>query len=136
MIGWLATLTGLGRAAVVALIVASLLALAGLGSWGAISGISSYLATVAKTASDARDLHWRLQMAEANLAVQAARTEQALAVSRIEAIAAEENRALRDRVSELEKANADLAGFDDGGIDHGRVRLLNRSAAGGADRAR
>lgn len=136
MIAWLIARTGLGRGAIAALIVEALLAAAGLGSWGAVSGVRSYLATVAKAASDARDLHWRLQIAEANLAVQAARTEQALAVSRIEAVAAEENRALRDRVSELEKANADLAGFDDGGIDHGRVRLLNRSTAGGADHAR
>ena len=135
MIAWLVARTGLGRGAVIALIVAALLALAGLGSWGAVSGIRSYLASVAQAAIDARDLHWRLQVAEANLAVQSARTEQALAVSRIEAQAAEENRLLRDKVSTLEKANAALAGFDDGGIDPDRVRLLN-GAAGGSDHAR
>lgn len=134
MIAWIVARTGLGKAAVVAIAVAALLALAGLGAWGAVSGVRSHLASVAQAASDARDLHWRGQIAEANLAVQSARTEQALAVSRIEAQAAEENRLLRDKVSTLEKANADLAGFDLGGIDHGRVRLLNEAA--GADRAR
>lgn len=134
MISWLVARTGLGQAAVVALIVSALLAVAALGGWAAVGGVRAYLASVAQAASEARDLHWRLQIAEANLAVQSARSEQVLAVSRIEARAAEENRLLHEKVSELEKRNADLAGFDLGGIDHGRVRLLNQSA--GADRAR
>jgi len=73
-----------------------------------------------------RDAHWKSQIADANLKVALAVAAQATQAMQLnsELVAARE--AARSAQEELEKKNAALPGGNDGGLDLGRVRLLNQ----------
>jgi len=125
MIAWLMKVTGLGRAAVVMLVVLALAAAIGLGAWGTVAGYRGIIADAVTAAKAERDAAWEKQIALANAAAQQARADQALAVSRIETQAADQAARFQDELKGLEKANAELAGGDRCGIGRDRVRLLN-----------
>ncbi len=125
MIAWLAARFGLARFVVAGLLTGALLALSALGMWGAVSGFRAIIADAVAVAVAGRDAAWKAQIAAANADAQFARAAQALAVSRVEAQAAEQAARLQTELNDLEKANAALAGGDRGGIGRDRVRLLN-----------
>ena len=116
---------GLSKTAIVAVVGAALLALASLGAWGVMHTIGGMVSEAAATARAERDAHWRAEIAASNVAVQAARAEQALLVAHAEAVAGEQTAKLQTELTELEKANAALAGGDRCGVGRDRVRLLN-----------
>lgn len=125
MIASLMKMTGLGRAAATAIVILGLAALAGLGAWGALAAYRSIIADAVAIAVAARDASWKAEIGTANAEVQAARTAQAQAVSRLEARASEQAAQFQSELNELEKANAALGGGDRCGLGRDRVRLLN-----------
>lgn len=113
------------RELAVAIVALALFALGGLGFWRGLVAIERLQTRAAELARSERDAHWRAEISAANAKTQAARAEQAIAVSIAEARAAEAQRTIEIQSSELEKANAALAGGDRGGLERDRVRLLN-----------
>lgn len=121
---WLTT--RLGSVGAVLLGAAALLLVAALLCWLATSQVRALVDNAVAVAKAERNAHWKGQIAEAER--QAA--EQVLAqVRQSQAI----ERQLRDasgdvqsQLTELEKQNAALLADDSCGIDHDRVRLLNR----------
>jgi hypothetical protein len=110
--------------AVVAL-VALLFAAGGLGFWRGMVAIERIETAAAAGATKLCNAGWETQIAKSNVAVATARTEQALASARAEAVSRDVESQVEARLKELGKANAALPGGDHCGIGRDRVRLLN-----------
>ena len=115
-----------GRPAAVAIVVAAILAVAGLGAWRAVSTVNGWIASAATTARAERDAHWRAEIARANVEAATARAGQAAAAAALEAGAGVEIATLRQQLTQLETRNASLPDPDRCGLDRDRVRLLPR----------
>lgn len=122
----LAMITGLklGRGALIGLLLAALLAVAGIGAWRASSTLDGMIEKAATKAEKARDAHWRAEIAEANAVVARAAIDQAAASARADAAAHTAETRLQTDLKTLETANAALKGGDRCGLDADRVRLL------------
>ncbi|WP_276200374.1 hypothetical protein [Chelatococcus sp. XZ-Ab1] len=115
----------LGRAGAIALAVAALLAVAGLGAWRATAAIERLVNDAATQARAARDAHWRAEIEASNAKVAAMRLQQVEAAMQAEKSLRDAKQQFEADLKELEEANAALAGGDDGGLGRDRVRLLN-----------
>lgn len=115
------------KAALVALGMAGLVAIGGLGVWSAVAGVQSMVADAAATAKAERDAHWRAEIAEANAKAAAAEAAQARAAMAAEASLKTAERGREDALKELEKQNAALADGDRRCLSRSRVRLLNKA---------
>ncbi|MBB5046774.1 ABC-type branched-subunit amino acid transport system substrate-binding protein [Rhodopseudomonas rhenobacensis] len=117
----------IGKAALIALGIAGLLAIGGLGAWRAAATVQAMVDDAAATAKAERDAHWRSEIAEANVKVAQAEVEQARAAmtADTEVKAAETRR--EEALKELETKNATLADSGRCGLGRDRVRLLNNS---------
>lgn len=117
----------ISKAAIVALGVAAMLALGGLGAWRAAAAFRAVVDQAVVSAKAERDAYWRAQISEANVKVARAEAEQARAASAADKTirAAESSR--EDALKELEKRNAALADSGRCGLGRARVRLLNKA---------
>lgn len=121
----LALITGrVGKAGLIALAVAAVLALAGLGFWRGIASVGAMVEAARIAAAAERDARWEAEIARANEAVERARADQAIAVAAIEREAAEHAARLEDQLERLERENASLPDGGDCGLGRDRVRLL------------
>lgn len=122
---WLAR--PIGKAALIAFGVATLLAIGGVGAWRAVAGVQTMVEDAAAAAKAERDAHWRAEIAEANVKVARAEAEQARAAAYADQSirAAESGR--ENALKELEMKNAALADGDRRGLGRPRVRLLNQT---------
>ena len=127
----LAALAGLklSRAAVIGLVIAGLVAVAGLGAWRAASDLRAALKGAHTAGKAEADALWQAEIATSNAKVSEARAQQAVAVAAAEARAAQD-RAERDQaLTQMEKANAALPAGNSCGLDRDRVRLLRGTPA-------
>jgi hypothetical protein len=127
----LAALAGLklSRAAVIGLVIAGLVAVAGLGAWRAASDLRAALKGAHAAGKAEADALWRAEIATSNAKVSEAQAQQAIAVAAAEARAAQD-RAERDQaLTQMEKANAALPAGDSCGLDRDRVRILRGTPA-------
>lgn len=116
---------GIKRGAAIAIAIAGLLLVtAALFAWGSLA-IRGMVQDAAELAREARDAHWRAQIAEANAVVARAAIDQAAASARADAAAYAAETRLQTDLKTLETANAALTGGDRCGLDADRVRLLN-----------
>lgn len=132
MIGLLASRLGveISARALRAFALAGLIALAGVCAWLAVKRFDSIIDKADRRGHARATAEFRAAIAEANADAARARAEQAAAASAASSIAEEKIFALRLQLTDLEKANASLAGGDRCGLDAGRVRLLDpRSGA-------
>lgn len=124
----------LGKTAAVAIITGVLFVTAGGLFWWGMREIHTMTETARTEAREARDAHWRGEIARSNAEVEKARAEQAAAALGAEARATEEIAKLRASLEEVEKANAALPGGDRRALGRNRVRLLrNGSGTNGED---
>lgn len=79
-------------------------------------------------AIEARDNHWKGEIARANAETEARRADAAVEAGKVSASLIEQNSALAARVAEMEKANAALPNPDACGLDRDRVRLLREQS--------
>lgn len=112
------------KGAVIALAVAALIALGGLGAWRAMARIDAMERRAADAAAAARDAHWSAEIARSNAAVERQRAEQAITAAAAEHAAAAEIATLKSHLTDLEHANAALPNGDRCGIGRDRIRLL------------
>lgn len=113
------------KAIVAIFALALLLALAGLGFWRGLVAIERIRTEAAAGATKLCNAGWETQIAKSNVAVATARTEQALASARADAVSRDVESQVEARLKELGKANAALPGGDHCGLGRDRVRLLN-----------
>ncbi|WP_156332467.1 hypothetical protein [Rhodopseudomonas sp. AAP120] len=117
----------ISKAALVALGVAGLVAIGGLGAWCAVATVHNMVEDAAAAAKAERDAHWRAEIAEANAKAARAEAEQARAAMAAEASIKSAEKGREDALKELEKQNAALADGDRRGLGRARVRLLNKA---------
>lgn len=117
----------IGKAALIALGFAALVAIGGLGAWRAAATIRGMVDDAAATAKAERDAHWRAEIAEANAKVARAEAEQARAAIDAEGRIKASETAREDARKELEKQNAALSDGDRRCLGRARVRLLNKA---------
>lgn len=106
-------------------LLATLLALAGLGFWRGLVEIGRLQTEAAAGARKERDTHWRAEIAQANTVVANARADQALASARAESAARDAESRFQEQLKELEKNDAALAGGADLVLRRDRVRVLD-----------
>jgi hypothetical protein len=116
-----------GKAALIALAVAGLVATGGLGAWRAAAAFQAVVADAAASAKAERDAHWKAEIAEANVKVARAEAEQARAAMAADKDIKAAERRREDALKELEAKNAALAGGSRRGLGRDRVRLLNQA---------
>lgn len=117
----------IGKAALIALGVAALVAIGGLGAWRAAATISTMVDEAAATAKAERDAHWRAEIAEANVKVARAEAEQARVAMAAETSIKAAEKGREDALKDLEKQNAALSDGDRRCLGRARVRLLNHA---------
>lgn len=120
MIGWI---TG---KALPYLVAAAITLTAAALFWAGVAKINSMVETARKEAVDARDDHWKAEIATVNAKIEAASAAAARAAMQRDAELADANRTIADQQTQLEAANAALPGSGDCGLGRDRVRLLNR----------
>lgn len=113
------------KAIAVVMVVALLFAAGGLGFWRGLVAIERIQTAAAEGATKLCNAGWETQIARSNVAVATARTEQALASARADAVSRDVESQVEARLKELGKANAALPGGDRCGLGRDRVRLLN-----------
>lgn len=117
--------TFLAKPAFIAVLIAGLLACAGLGVWRTAVIVNSWVDNAAATATAARDAHWQIEIEKAN-AIAAWNIIEQMRASRAADLAAQAIiDSLKNQVSELEAKNEGLPDRDGSGIDRARTRLLN-----------
>lgn len=121
-----ALLARIGKAGVLLIVVAALLATTAVFSWLAISELSAMIGSAVATARSERDAQWKAQIADANRKVAEAKAAQLRHAQQVEDEARAEVETVQNKLTELEKANAALPDDDGGGIRRDRVRLLNQ----------
>lgn len=127
MIALPAVLTGrVGKAGLIAIAVAAVLAIAGFAFWRGMARIDGMVEAARVDATAAERLKWEADIARANAAVEKARADQAVAVAAIEREAAEHAARLEDQLERLERENAALPNGGTCGLGRERVRLLIR----------
>lgn len=113
------------KAIAAAFLLAALFAAGGIGFWRGLVAIERMQADAAAGATRICNAGWETQIAKSNVAVAAARTEQALASARADAASRDVEGQVQARLKQLGEANAALPGGDRCGIGRDRVRLLN-----------
>ncbi|MEN5278716.1 hypothetical protein ABE527_17440 [Brucella sp. TWI432] len=113
------------RPVFLALLIAGLLACAGLGVWRASVMVNHWIEEAASTATAARDAHWQLEIEKANAAAARNIIEQMRAARAADLVAQATIDHLKNQISELEAQNEGLPDRDGSGIDRARTRLLN-----------
>lgn len=113
------------KAIVAVFVLASLLALAGLGFWRGLVAIERLQDEAATLARQERDSHWQAEIAKANAAVEAARANQVLISARADTAARDAEVRFQERLKQLEKDDAALAGGADLVLRRARVRVLD-----------
>jgi uncharacterized protein YhaN len=128
MLAWLIDRTGLGRVTIIAIAIAGLAALGGLGVWRATAAVERMVERAATSARVERDAAWRAEIEKANAAVARAEAAQVrVALAADAEIKAAQTR-LEGELKDLETKNAALAQSGDCGVGRDRVRLLNNHA--------
>jgi elongation factor P--beta-lysine ligase len=107
-----------------ALTLAVLLAVAGVGAWRASASVARLVEQAGAQARAERDAHWRGEIEAANALVERARADQLAASLAAEARAQAEIDAARKSLADMEAANAALPNADRCGLGRDRVRLL------------
>ena len=115
-----------GKGIVIAVALATLLAIAGLAFWRGMAAIDSLVEEARVAAIAGRDAHWRSEIERSNAEVQKVRADQLQASIDIQMRAAGEIDRLQTALTDLEIRNAALPGGDRCGIDRDRIRLLNK----------
>lgn len=119
-------LFGISRAAVLAIVFALLLAIAGIGAWRASAAFSAMIDGVRIAAERARDTHWKAEIEKANAQAAQAAADQARQSAEIDALSRAGIEKLSNELSKLEALNAALPNGNHCGIGRDRVRLLRR----------
>ncbi|PRA87938.1 hypothetical protein CQ054_05945 [Ochrobactrum sp. MYb29] len=117
--------TFVSKLAFYAILIAVLLACAGLGVWRAALIIDGWIGNAATTATVARDAHWQGEIAKANANAARNIIEQMRAARAADLATQATIDRLKDQISELEAKNEGLPDRDGSGIDRARTRLLN-----------
>jgi hypothetical protein len=128
MLAWLSAFK-LSRPVILGIVIAGLLAVAGLGAWRAASDLRAALTGAHAAGKAEADAQWRAQIAESNAKVAQAQVAQAVAVAAAEARAAQDRAAREEALTLMEKANAALPAGNACGLDRDRVRLLRGTPA-------
>ncbi|MGX1786825.1 hypothetical protein ACWIGM_08820 [Bosea sp. NPDC055332] len=115
----------LSKPAIIALAVALLLALAGLGFWRGMAAIDSAQRRAVAVAVEGRDAHWRAEIAKSNAEVANARATQAILVANAAAKQARAEADAKAAYDELEKKNAALPVNPECGLSAERGGLLD-----------
>lgn len=113
------------KAIVAVFVLATLLALAGLGFWRGLVAIERLQNEAATLARQERDSHWQAEIAKANAAVEAARANQVLISARADTAARDAEARFQEQLKQLEKDDAALAGGADLVLRRSRVRVLD-----------
>lgn len=116
----------LSKPVIYAAAIAALFALAGFGFWRGMAAIDDMVARSAATATEARDSHWKMEIANANAAALQARIDQAERESALSARIAESEARAEGALKQLGERNAAMPNFDDGGLDADHGGLLQR----------
>lgn len=119
-------LAKLGKAGAVLIGAAALFAIAAFLIWLAVSSVTDHVASSVATARVERDAFWRGQIAEAQRLAAEQMLDQARRSQAIEQQARDASDDIQARLTEVEKENAALLATGACGIDHDRIRLLNR----------
>lgn len=109
----------------VLVVLALLFAAGGLGFWRGLVAIERIQSAAAEGATRLCNAGWETQIAKSNVAVATARTEQAIASARADAVSRDVESQVQARLKQLGEANAALPGGDHCGLSRDRVRLLN-----------
>lgn len=115
----------LSGAAFVGILVAVILALAGLGAWRAISLFQQEVELARAAAFRERDNYWRAEIEKSNASAERSRAEQAIEVAQREAVARAIINDLQESLKDMETKNAEMPDGP-GGLKRDRVRLLPR----------
>jgi hypothetical protein len=107
------------------LIAAGLVAIGGLGFWRGVAALDAREARAVAFAVDARDTHWRAQIAAAEATMQATRAASAEKALATQAQAETEITRLRAALRDQEQTDAGMAGGNHCGLERDRVRLLS-----------
>lgn len=115
----------LSGAAIIAIMIALFLALAGLGAWRAMAAFHQEIEDARAAAIRERDAHWKAEIEKSNSEAEARRVDQAIAAAQQDAVSRAKIEALEDGLKDMETRNAEMP-EGTGGLKRDRVRLLPR----------
>ncbi|AQZ51927.1 hypothetical protein Mame_02601 [Martelella mediterranea DSM 17316] len=108
------------------ILIAALLAVAGIATRAAVGKVSDMIDDRIATAKAERDAHWRAEVAEANAALSGAIAELARQAMRADGEIRAAEAAAHDQLKQMEVDNAALPDGDGCGVSARRLQLLPR----------
>jgi hypothetical protein len=121
---WFLNSAGISRAAATGIIIAALLAIAGIGAAVTMWVWSAAIADARSAGRDEMKARYEALIAKSNAEAEAAHAAAARAAAAAEAEAARLAATLSETLAKMEAADAALPNGDSCGLDAGRLRLL------------